>query len=128
MILLLLLMLAVPAVARDQVMPGTMETALTADGGHSFGDAYRWSQVALVGGTLLDASSSWGGSELNPVLGRGDFGNRQMAVMLSITVAVLVLEEICVRMIPASRSAFVVVNFVAAAGHGVMAGRNLGLR
>jgi hypothetical protein len=82
------------------------------------------SQGAFVLSNAADAASSWGGNELNPILGNGTFGKKQAIIKGSVTGALLVAESVWVRKHPKDRKAVVVFNWVTASVFTGMAVRN----
>ena len=65
----------------------------------------------LVGAQAMDAVSSRGLVELNPVLGRGQFGTRQVAVKSGIASAMILTELLFVRRHPETRRSWTWVNY-----------------
>lgn len=49
-------------------------------------DWLRVSQATLISAAVADTASSWGQYETNPILGRGQFGARQLAVKSGISI------------------------------------------
>lgn len=49
-------------------------------------DWLRVSQITVISAASADAASSWGQYEMNPVLGRGQFGARQLAIKGGVSV------------------------------------------
>lgn len=85
---------------------------------------YRWSVAVLAASTVADCASSMGGYELNPVLGRGRFGGRQMALAGGITGGLMLTQWLVVRRNPQAERPAAVANFAAAGLHGWVAQRN----
>jgi hypothetical protein len=77
---------------------------------------WRASVATFAAANAADAISSWGGYELNPVLGRGPFGPRQTMVKAGIAAGVVVTEW---RWMRRHRRAAAIANFVAS---GILAG------
>jgi hypothetical protein len=71
--------------------------------------------AALLGGTTMDAASSWGKSETNPILrsANGTFGMRGLLIKGGLAGAVLA-PEILMRNNEEAKKKFAVVNFIAA--------------
>jgi len=86
--------------------------------------AWRTSAATVAASFAVDAASSRGRYELNPVVGRGPFGARQVAVGAAITGGALAAQWLVLRRHPEMRRAFVVSNAAAAGAHGVAAWRN----
>jgi hypothetical protein len=91
---------------------------------------YDVSKYYLVSTGILDGASSWQRPELNPALGGGQFGARQMAVKAGFTAGVLVIEHLALRAckdercVKRYRRAFSVVNFAAGSTYAGFAVRN----
>lgn len=83
--------------------------------------AYEWSVGAVAGSQALDIHSSMGRYELNPVLGRGHFGARQIGIKLAIVGGWQVAQWIIVRRWPETRRAATYVNYGTAMGTGAVA-------
>lgn len=84
------------------------------------------SQVALATAQVPDSHSSWGRFELNPVLGKGAFGPRHLAIKTAVAVSTLAGQRH-----PAfkrHRRVFTIVNFAVAGVTLAVAKRNYGLR
>jgi len=105
--LVLLILLAVPLVAQTP---------------------YRWSVAALAVGSVADTHSSWRGYELNPILGRGQFGWRGVAIKAGITGASLLCQRRVLRRHPRMRPTFTAMNFGMGAAMGAVAVRNYEVR
>jgi hypothetical protein len=71
---------------------------------------WRASVATFAGANVADVASSWGGYELNPVLGRGPFGPRQTTIKASIATGVVVAEW---RWMRRHRKVAAIVNFTA---------------
>ena len=87
-------------------------------------DSYRWSLVAMGASQALDIHSSMGGYELNPVLGRGQFGKRQISIKAAIVGGWQLTQWLIVRRWPEARRAATWVNYGAAGATGAVAIRN----
>lgn len=77
------------------------------------------SQVTMVSASAVDAATSWGGDETNPVLGRGRFGRRQLATKSAIMAGLIIAERPLARRSVILRKSFTIANFVTA---GILAG------
>jgi hypothetical protein len=74
---------------------------------------FKWSVAILVSANVLDVASSIGpGVEANPILGRGQFGARQISIKSAVIGGVVLVEALMVRKWPQSAKAFKWVNFV----------------
>jgi hypothetical protein len=82
-------------------------------------DLHRWklSLVPLAASQALDASSSWGMRELNPVLAGPDgrFGARAATVKLGVVGAFVGIEYLLVKKYPHAARAFEKINWAGAA-------------
>lgn len=87
--------------------------------------SFRISLASLLAANALDAVSSRGGYELNPILGRGNFGAHQEAIKGAFVGALVVGELLVVRRWPRSARAFMWCNFAGAGVTASMAARNL---
>lgn len=97
-----------------------------ARGASDYDRPFTASQIALAISQVPDSHSSWGRFELNPVLGRGAFGPRQLAIKAGITTSLLVAQRH--RVFKRHRRLFTVANFAVAGVTLAVAGRNYGLR
>lgn len=78
---------------------------------------YKWSAAAMVAGSALDAASSWGRPEANPVLAGGRaqrFGGRGLAIKAGSVVGVLLVQRL-LRQAGADPKPLAITNFVAGA-------------
>jgi len=73
---------------------------------------WRVTQAALVASTAADVVSSYGKSELDPVLGRGRYGMRQASLEFGITGAMIAVQEIAVHHKPFLAKRMAIVNLV----------------
>ena len=89
---------------------------------------FKYSLVALTAASVADAATSYGGRETNPLLGRGAFGPRQLAIKGGITAALVGAEVGIVRRHPAMRKPLAFGNWIAAGAIGAIAYRNGGIR
>ena len=71
--------------------------------------------AALLGGTAMDAASSWGKAETNPILrsANGTFGMQGLLIKGGLAGAVIA-PEILMRNNPEAKKKFAIVNFIAA--------------
>jgi hypothetical protein len=101
---------------------------------------WKASVAALAGASAVDAASSWGGHELNPLLRgtNGNFGGRAVAIKAGLAGGILVGQYFALRHTARggetggpggnTYATFGVVNFAAAAVLGGVAARNYGIR
>ncbi len=75
---------------------------------------WRISVGALATANALDIYSSRGGYELNPILGRGQFGTRQVATKSIIIAAPVLLEWLVLRRYPDKAKWFTWSNYIGA--------------
>ena len=91
------------------------ERAVTLDAEKTAAWHRRWmlSLAPLVTSNIMDASSSWGLHELNPVLAGSDgkFGMKAAGVKFSIVGGLIGAEYLIVKKYPKSAKFFTVVNF-----------------
>lgn len=73
-----------------------------------------------------DIASSRGMYELNPLLGEGRFGAKQMTIKLSLSAALLASEWLILRKHTAWRKTFTALNYVAGGATFGVAARNWG--
>lgn len=105
---------------RVGLVVGTLCGALWgADASEGHHGAWAWSAIALGASNALDGASSWGAPETNPVLGRGTFGPKQVAVKSAIVGGVLVGEWLFKRHHKGAERTFTYMNW---AGAGVTTG------
>jgi hypothetical protein len=78
----------------------------------------------FVGAQVMDTMSSRGSVEANPVLGRGQFGARQMAIKAGIGGGVVLAERMIVRKRPEIRRFFTWANYGSGAAVAGVAIRN----
>jgi hypothetical protein len=78
--------------------------------------SWKWSLAPVLASQALDASSSYGMRELNPVLAGPDgrFGMQSTTIKLGLTGALLGMESLIVRAHPASARVFSKLNWAAA--------------
>jgi hypothetical protein len=62
--------------------------------------AWDVSVGAFAASAAVDAHSSWGRYELNPIVGTGQFGSRQAATTLSISASIIAAEYLLLRKYP----------------------------
>ena len=65
----------------------------------------------FVGANAMDTLSSRGAMETNPVLGRGPFGGRQMAIKAGITSGMILAERLMIRKHPETRKFWTWANY-----------------
>jgi hypothetical protein len=87
---------------------------------------YKWSVAALVAGNVADASSSWGGNELNPLAGRGRYGVSQVSVKALVLAGPLLLQWRLRR--PQNERVFTITNFAVGGSLAGLAIRNWKVR
>ena len=75
---------------------------------------YRASLIAVAGAQITDIASSWGGYELNPVLGTGRFGPRQTAIKGALAGGGLAIQYAAVRKYPRYKRIATIVNIALA--------------
>lgn len=78
----------------------------------------------VAGANALDIASSRGRMELNPILGRGPFGARQVGIKVGITGAIFFAEWWNVRKHPERRRTWERVNWIAGSAITGLAVRN----
>lgn len=102
------------------------EPAASTVSGSDWRTAYRWSVASLVATTTMDAVSSAGLTERNPLLRSADggYGKRGVALKAGITAGVLASQYFVLRKHPERRKLAAVVNFATSAGFAVIASRN----
>lgn len=88
---------------------------------------WKASLVALAAASAWDTQSSYGGMEANPVLGRGNFGSRQVGVKIGLMSGVAAVEWVCVRKTHRDR-VLTWTNFAAAGVTAGVAARNTRMR
>jgi hypothetical protein len=81
----------------------------------------------FVGAQVMDTVSSRGAIETNPILGRGEFGMRQMAIKGGIASGVILAERIIMRKHPDTRRFWTWVNYGTGAAITAVAVRNWNL-
>jgi len=75
---------------------------------------YRASLIAVGASQAADVASSWGGYELNPVLGTGRFGPRQTAIKGALAGGGLAIQYAAVRKYPRYKRIATIVNIALA--------------
>ncbi len=78
----------------------------------------------FVGANVMDTMSSRGAFETNPVLGRGPFGMRQMAIKGGIASGLILAERLILRKHPETRHVWTWVNYGTGAAITAVAVRN----
>ncbi len=83
---------------------------------HPLPASWKWSLAPVLASQALDAASSYGMRELNPVLAGPDgrFGMQSATIKLGVTGALLGVEYLIVRAHPASARVFTKLNWAAA--------------
>ena len=89
---------------------------------------YRASLIAVGASQAADTASSYGGYELNPVLGTGRFGGRQVGIKVGVVGSGLAAQYIAVRKHPQHKRVATIVNFALAAATTGVAVRNWRVR
>ncbi len=117
-VVILVVVLSSPLLAQDSRQPQSKRMWLL-------------SAVALVAANVLDARSSMGRQELNPLLrnSRGEFAaGRGIAVKSAAIGGALAVQAIAMRRRPELRRTSSIVNFVSAGAVATIAVRNSGVR
>ena len=78
----------------------------------------------FAGAQVMDTMSSRGAIETNPVLGRGQFGGRQMAIKSGIGAGVILAERMIMRKHPETRSFWTWANYATGTAIAAVAVRN----
>ena len=88
--------------------------------------SWKASLIAVVAASALDAHSSWGKQEANPLLANraGQFGTRGIALKGVITAGALGTQWLMLRHRPEARRAATLTNFGVAAVYGAVAAHN----
>ena len=87
---------------------------------------HRWAEVSIMISTGADIQSSLGKHELNPVLGTGTFGARQIAIKIPLAVIPILVLELHGR--HHEDKAFTVGTFIGAGAMGAVAIHNEGVK
>lgn len=82
----------------------------------------------VMGAQVLDAASSRGAYELNPLLGRGPFGSRQVMTKGAIVGSLILSEWLVMRKRPETRRAWAYTNYAIAGATTGIAVRNWRIR
>ena len=87
---------------------------------------WKFSVVALAGGSALDSASSWQQYEANPLLRGADgrFGDRGLVIKSGVVIGLVAIQYIVVRRCPKAAKIFAVVNFSMGATYTGVAVRN----
>lgn len=72
--------------------------------------AWKWSVAALAAGNAMDAASSHGQREFNPVLGQ-QFGARSSAIKFGIVGGAVVAQYLISRKLPQAEKPLAIINF-----------------
>lgn len=86
--------------------------------------SFAWSQAVLAVSLQADLASSRHHIELNPLLGRGDFGTQQIVVGEAVLAAVLIAEHFAVKRHRGLAKKFLLLNYTLSAGHSGLAVHN----
>jgi len=78
----------------------------------------------FVGAQAMDTMSSRGAIETNPVLGRGQFGARQMMIKAGIASGVILTERMILRRHPDTRRYWTWTNYATGTAIAAVAARN----
>lgn len=89
---------------------------------------YRWSLAALTTANVIDGVSSVGLRETNPILGRGSFGTRSIALKGAIIGGVVAFEYAVRRKAAFTAKPLAYTNFIMAGAVGGVAVRNFRMR
>jgi hypothetical protein len=100
------------------------KVALGAEQSPLLGKLWVASALLLGGAAVADAITSRGQYELNPVLGRGQFGRRQVGIKIALTGGSIGAQAFGVRRWPWMRRVFVVANVATAGALAGVAARN----
>jgi hypothetical protein len=97
---------------------------------HPLPASWKWSLAPVLASQALDATSSYGMRELNPVLAGsgGRFGMQFTSIKLGVTGALLGVEYLIVRAHPGSARVFTKLNWAAAALTFGVAAHNYAIR
>jgi len=97
---------------------------------HSLPASWKWSLATVLASQALDAASSYGMRELNPVLASSDgrFGMQSTAIKLGVTGALLGVEYWIVKVHPRSARVFTKLNWAAAGVTFGVAAHNYSIR
>ena len=79
--------------------------------------SWKFSVGFMVGGSALDAASSFGRVELDPILGRGNYGARQVGFQAGAMVALPLIERWTIRRWPRSQRTWTYVNYAIGGAH-----------
>ena len=85
---------------------------------------WTFSVAFFTGAQVLDTLSSRGAIEQNPVLGRGQFGARQMAIKAGIGSGVILAERLIMRKHPETRRFWTWTNYATGTAIAAIAVRN----
>jgi hypothetical protein len=111
-------------------IPATVVRPESGDYGKQL-NLWKASAAALLTGNAMDATSSWGKYELNPVLSgsEGRFGKGGALLKLGVAGGVVVVEYLVLRRRPSRSLArgLAWINFGDAAATSAVAGRNFGM-
>ncbi len=85
---------------------------------------WNFSVAFFAGAQVMDTMSSRGAMEQNPVLGRGQFGARQMAIKAGIGSGMVLAERLIMRKHPETRSFWTWTNYATGTAIAALAVRN----
>jgi hypothetical protein len=88
---------------------------------------WNFSVAFFAGAQVMDAISSHGAIEQNPVLGRGQFGGRQIAIKAGIASGVILAERMILRRHPETRTFWTWTNYATGTAIAAVAVRNWNL-
>lgn len=88
---------------------------------------WKWSVASLIAANSLDALSSYGLREGNPLLGTR-FNGTSLAIKSGLTAGQIVAQYFVLKRHPEKRRLAAIVNFAVAGGLGVVAAHNFGIR
>lgn len=88
---------------------------------------WKWSVASLIAANSLDAASSYGLREGNPLLGTR-FNGTSLAIKSGLTAGQIVAQYFVLKRHPEKRRLAAIVNFAVAGGLGVVAAHNFGIR
>jgi hypothetical protein len=93
-------------------------------------NSWKLSLAPVLAGQALDASSSWGMRELNPVLAGSDgrFGMKSATVKLGVTGALIGVEYLILKAHPRAARVLTKLNWAAGIASGGIAVHNLAIR
>lgn len=102
-------------------------TPLTVTNPEKSANLWKWSVASLVASNTLDAVSSYGLREGNPLLGTR-FNGTSLAIKSGLTAGQIVAQYFVLKRHPEKRRLAAIINFAVAGGLGVVAAHNFGIR